>query len=304
MDTCRSCGCKGRRSCLVCEKLYGIQKQALEIINTESYIYCYHCKKAWTGWDLSDYKEHPNHIGESIDFPGIYIEEDFLSATEEQLLLNGIDSTPWDLSQSGRRKQNYGPKCNFKKRKLKCENFNGFPKYTLFVQDKFKHIPLLSNFVTIEQCSLEYSSERGASIDPHIDDCWVWGERIVTVNLLSDSVLTMTINLKHDRYNLNCVSNYPSVLNDDETFNSTKAPYSFKKNSRNVVVRIPMPRRSLIVMYGTARYEWEHSVLRNDIQNRRICLAYREFTPTYLQFGDEYNIGKPILDVAINCSNN
>ena len=37
----------------------------------------------------------------------------------------------------------------------------------------------------MEQCSIEYRPETGARIDPHIDDCWVWGERIVQVWSLS-----------------------------------------------------------------------------------------------------------------------
>ncbi|KAJ3650728.1 hypothetical protein Zmor_016810 [Zophobas morio] len=43
----------------------------------------------------------------------IYIQLDFLTTHEEEELMTGIDGLPWDLSQSGRRKQNFGPKCNF-----------------------------------------------------------------------------------------------------------------------------------------------------------------------------------------------
>lgn len=75
--------------------------------------------------------------------------------------------------------------------KLALGTFRGFPAYSKFVQDKFKDVPLLKTFQTIEQCSLEYDPVKGASIDPHIDDCWIWGERVVTVNCLSDSVLTL-----------------------------------------------------------------------------------------------------------------
>jgi DNA N6-methyl adenine demethylase len=103
-----------------------------------------------------------------------------------------LDVLPWDISQSGRRKQNWGPKANFKKRKLAAGQFHGFPKSTEFLQARFEKYPLLFGFQTIEQCSLEYTKERGASIDAHIDDCWVWGERIVTVNCLGDTVLTLT----------------------------------------------------------------------------------------------------------------
>lgn len=192
---------------------------------------------------------------------------------------------PWQTSQSGRRKQNFGPKTNFKKMKLACGAFVGFPAYSDFVQRKFTAHPLLRMFRTIEQCSLEYDPVKGASIDPHIDDCWIWGERVVTVSLLSDSVLTLTLyEGDRERYNLPQVDRYRANLLEryatDEELNCL---------GRDAVVRLPMPARSLMVLYGGPRYQWEHCVLREDIAVRRVCIAYREFTPPYLpgwQTGD------------------
>lgn len=57
---------------------------------------------------------------------------------------------------------------------------------------KFKEISELSDFKIVELCHLEYCPERGASIDPHADDSWLWGERLVTINLNSSTVLTLT----------------------------------------------------------------------------------------------------------------
>jgi alkylated DNA repair protein alkB family protein 4 len=215
--------------------------------------------------------------------------------------------------------QNFGPKCNFKKKRLKLGNFKGFPAFTRFVQEKFKDVDILQGYHTVEQCSLEYNPTRGASIDPHIDDCWVWGERIVTVNLLADCVLTMTpYHGDPSRYNLQDVETYPPVLsqdgkviteheNIDFVHDSESIPLrnnvignSPKHNLADVIVRVPMPRRSLLVMYGPARYIWEHSVLREDVLQRRVCLAYREFTPTYLERGTRASEGSAILDMAKN----
>ena len=47
------------------------------------------------------------------------------------------------------------------------------------------------DYKTVEQCSIEYRPEMGACINPHIDDCWIWGERIVQLNLMSDTYLTL-----------------------------------------------------------------------------------------------------------------
>ena len=77
--------------------------------------------------------------------------------------------------------------------------------------------------------------------------------------------------------------------------------HALKLNSKcdsDIVIRIPLPRRSLLVMYGEPRYDWEHCILRRDIINRRVVIAYREFTPTYLPNGSDETLGKQILDAA------
>lgn len=127
-------------------------------------------------------------------------------------------------------------------------DFKGFPEFSRFVQEKFHHIPILNNYRSIEQCSLEYDPARGASIDAHIDDCWVWGERIVTVNCLSDSVLTMTP-YKGDlnKYNLLECSTYRRVVNDngqliDDVGLAPPTCVDEDMEMRDITVRIPMPR--------------------------------------------------------------
>ena len=138
----------------------------------------------------------------------------------------------------------------------------------------------MDNYKTIEQCSLEYDPERGASIEQHIDDCWVWGERIVTLNLNGDSALTLTKYLGDgNKYNLNDV-------------NGLVFPNDFP----NVCVRIPQPARSLVIIHGAARYNYEHCVLRKDIKERRVCIALREFTQRFLR-PDEVT-GQIVLEAA------
>lgn len=165
-------------------------------------------------------------------------------------------------------------------------DFAGFPKSTQFVQEKFATVDLMKDYQTIEQCTLEYDPKRGASIDPHIDDCWIWGDRIFTVNLLSDSVLTLTpYRGDMTKYNLQFVP---------EKYLNTRLTDQIKED--NIAVRIPMPRRSLLIIYGQARYWWEHMVLREDISERRLCIAYREFTPPYLKGGTHEELGREILE--------
>lgn len=80
---------------------------------------------------------------------------------------------------------------NFKKKKVKIGEFKGFPKFTENILHKFKNLSELSDFKPVELCHLEYAPERGSSIDPHVDDFWLWGERLVTINLNSSTVLTL-----------------------------------------------------------------------------------------------------------------
>lgn len=177
--------------------------------------------------------------------------------------------------------------------KLALGQFRGFPSYSAFVQQRFKKTPILADFQTIEQCSLEYDPTKGASIDPHIDDCWIWGERVVTVNCLSDSILTL-VRYRGDakRYNLPLVKSY------QESLLAPLATEAELERFEGVSVQVPMPNRSLIVLHGPARYQFEHSVLRTDITSRRVCIAYREFTTMYLKNGCHAEQGQPILNTS------
>jgi len=299
MNTDRDCGCKSFRSCILCEAQFDLVRKddwgkQLKLQNRHFFEYSIgtqHCFSV-------------NDSNEILRFPGIHIICDFVSQEEEDSLIRGLDLLPWDASQSGRRKQNFGPRANFKKRKAKNGSFKGFPKCTKFIQDRFQTVPLLESYHTVEQCSIEYRTETGAAIEPHIDDCWIWGERIVQLNLLSPSFLTCTpYSGQKTKYNLHDVHSYPKIINNDEVvFNpflgrNSTVPFEFDNSDKddNIAVKIPLPPRSLLIMYGSARYEWEHSILREDICGRRIVIAYRELTPPYLPGGQEFGVGKEIL---------
>ena len=122
----------------------------------------------------------------------------------------------------------------------------------------------LTDFLPIELCNLEYVPDRGSSIDPHFDDFWVWGERLVTLNLLSETIL--------------------SFSND---------------NFSQVRVDVSMPPRSLIVVYGDARYKWKHALHRDCVQSRRIACTFRELTPEFMS-GQKKDIGRELLDIALS----
>jgi len=303
MNTTRPCGCKSFRTCIVCETQLGLQPQDgldCKLDNRKVWLYDIN-----TGQCIN--KEEKDDV---MDFPGIQVVQDFITKEEETVLVSKLDSLPWDTSQSGRRKQNFGPRANFKKRKVKLGSFLGFPASTKFIQDRFNSLPILESYKPVEQCSIEYRPETGASIESHIDDCWIWGERIVQLNLLSETVLTLNPYTEGEKpkYNLRDVSTFPKVVDEDGVvvynpfMNKIDNTSSFSVSSpcypSTSVVRIPLPPRSLLVMYGSARYDWEHAVKRSDIKERRIVIAYRELTPPYLPGGEEQNLGAEILEKA------
>ena len=92
---------------------------------------------------------------------------------------------------------------------------------------------------------------------------------------------------------------FQSIWKPEGPFNFHSLKLNPKCDS-DLVIRIPLPRRSLLVMYGEPRYDWEHCILRRDIISRRVVIAYREFTPTYLPNGNQEAIGKEILEAAQN----
>lgn len=197
---------------------------------------------------------------------GVSVILDFVGESEELSIVKEIDRTIWKSSQSGRRKQDFGPQVNFKKRKLKLDNFTGLPEFSKALVERMRSIvPALGDFQPVELCNLEYVPERGSSIDPHFDDIWVWGERLVTLNLLSESILTFSRN-----------------------------------ENDNIEVQVPLPRRSLIIVKGSARYNWKHAIKREDIVSRRIAITLRELAAEFCEGGQCSSIGRDLIKRALS----
>lgn len=160
--------------------------------------------------------------------------------------------------------QDYGPKVNFKKQKLRMADFCGLPFYSQFLYERMKNHPALCNFEPVELCNLEYCRSRGAHIDPHFDDFWLWGERLVTLNLLSDSVLTFTTDF-----------------------------------SPGIAVKVPLLRRSLIIVSAAARYKWKHAILPEDVEERRLAMTFRELSEEFMTGGIREHEGAELLKLAL-----
>uniref|UniRef100_A0A3P8SNB9 AlkB homolog 4, lysine demthylase n=1 Tax=Amphiprion percula TaxID=161767 RepID=A0A3P8SNB9_AMPPE len=252
-DGAASCACKGIRRCLICENFKAkVQLEATESKIVHHFVYNPESRLAVSEDGSSD----------SFSFPGVFLWEDFISEKEEKELINTMDQDQWNQSQSGRRKQDFGPKVNFKKRKVHVSTFSGLPASSQKLVLRMQREPTLAGFQPVEQCNLDYHPERGSAIDPHLDDSWLWGERLVTVNMLSNTTLTMSL--------------------------------------EDVHVAVRLPRRSLVVIHGEARHRWKHAIHREDVHQRRVCSTYRELSAEFLPGGQQAELGAHLLDIALS----
>lgn len=179
---------------------------------------------------------------------------------------------------------------NFKRHKVQLGHFDGLPS---FIEPLVSRVTsrVTPHFIPVELCCLDYRPERGAAIDPHIDDCWLWGEQLLTLNLLSHTTLTFstTHTTTPASYNPSNIDHTPSPSHDP-------AP---------VLVQIEtlLPRRSLVVVEGSARYHWEHSIQRHHVTSHRVAVTLRELASEFLPGGKSYKaLGKSILEAAASFS--
>ena len=145
---------------------------------------------------------------------------------------------------------------------MKQGSFSGLPPFSELLVKRTQKLESggLANFIPVELCNLEYVPERGSSIDPHLDDSWLWGNRLVTINLLSDTYLTFTNHCEQ--------------------------------------VLVPLLHCSLVIVSGGARHCWQHSISREHIVSRRLGITLRELSSTFLPGGEQEEIGKQLLSVA------
>ncbi|CAH8526785.1 unnamed protein product [Schistosoma guineensis] len=256
------------------------------------FTFCPFCDMAVVETNTMSKELHVHQGG--FPFLNIEVIRNFVDENEEAMLVEEIDKQAWVLSQSGRRKQDYGPKVNFKRQKVQIGGFDGLPAYSRFLITRYNDLikeskSLRPEFLPVELCNLEYKSDRGACIVPHYDDSWLWGDRLVTVNLSGATYLTFTLptadvvdGINHEFQRVqSCVPNV---------------------SRGSFCVRVLLDRRSLVVVSGPARYIWQHEIRRSDIPIRRIAMTFRElsstFSPESGNMTDEQKFGKKLLEIA------
>uniref|UniRef100_UPI002ED70A02 DNA N6-methyl adenine demethylase n=1 Tax=Caenorhabditis elegans TaxID=6239 RepID=UPI002ED70A02 len=264
----QACGCKGARFCALCETTERVKKLRVvedKHVNYKVFIYDHIRQIAIPTTNLNSQSSLEDIIDEStscqsvstdgsIEIDGLTLIHNFLSESEESKILNMIDTVKWAKSKSGRRKQDYGPKVNFKHKKVKTDTFVGMPEYADMLLNKMSEydVKKLGNYQPFEMCNLEYEEVKKSAIEMHQDDMWIWGNRLISINLINGSVMTLS--------------------NDNKSF----------------LCYVHMPHRSLLCMADECRYDWKHGVLAHHIRGRRIALTMREAAKDFAEGGELY----------------
>lgn len=186
------------------------------------------------------------------EFKGLFIVQNCFELEEVHQILSEISKTAWSASQSGRLKQDFGVKINYKKRKIKSKLEDiQFPKYKQVIEEKLSKLNLepFNNFSIHEIGNLFYQKELKSHIEPHIDDAWVWGDRIVGINLLSNIKMSFT--------------------HEVELIEAGKR-LTFE-------IELPIGENEIYMMSRESRQIWKHGVKSENIEKDRIVITCREF---------------------------
>lgn len=223
-------------------------------------------------------------------FTGVRLYRDALTPQEASALLAEIEASPLIPSQSGKLKQHFGPRFNFMKRRMNAERFDGLPAWAHALEGRVRALveadagadtarddgtrdpgdstrlaacrEALADYQTTDVFVLRYLEEEASNLDFHIDDLFAYGETILDVSLDSDSTLTFLGPVDADESAAGAAGrSIPPLVNDP------------------VCVRVPLPARSIAVLYGPARLLWQHALLAGDIRGARTSITLRTLGP-------------------------
>lgn len=289
-----SCNCTGIRFCAKCRntqrvrELFSgavalstaqavIEKQDKEerlsscsfaTLGESRYSCCPRCMKVFLSNSLlENCTDHIDLPDSSLHINGLYVFEDIFSEDEEKRIISFLDNPApfpsWKESQSGRRKEDYGPRRNFKKKKVKPAEM---PMMPLTFKPVFDAIAEAVEKCTgrpykiAEVSALEYCEGNLSNFDPHVDDTWLWGDRIAGLNLAAKCAMTFV-------------------------------------NPDGDCCDVFFPQRSFFLMSGECRYKWMHGIRPNHVHGRRISLTFRELSDEILS---NEEVAEMVLSAASN----
>ncbi len=200
-------------------------------------------------------------------FSGLRVYTGALSEAEAAELLIEIERRPFLPSQSGKQKQHFGPRFNFVRRRMNVDRFAGLPASAHRLESRLRACvardragdpadlarcrAALADYATTDVFVLRYVESERSNLDFHVDDLHAYGEAILDVSLDSDSIL--------------------SFLGPE--------PGPADPGDGRACVRVPLPARSIAVVYGAARFAWQHAILASDVRGIRTSITLRTLAP-------------------------
>lgn len=205
-----------------------------------------------TGWEKymlsADVKELDlqSLLADNANIPGFTYIPDYINASQAEQLLLTIDQQIWS-TQLKRKVQHYGYKYDYKKRLLDPSmNLGTLPNWAQDIAQKF-YLEGLTEKIPDQAIVNEY--QPGQGIANHIDCVPCFGNTIISLSLGGTCVMEFT----------------------------------HAKTKEKIPVLL-MPR-SIIILQGAARYEWQHGIVprktdkyqgREFVRDRRVSLTFRK----------------------------
>jgi len=190
-------------------------------------------------------------------FGGLVVWPDFVSEAEAGCLLEEIESRPFTPAQSGKHKQHFGPRMNFRRKSMNPSRFEGLPSFARDLERRVREraaaeeeapglVRALEPYVTTDTFVLRYDAAQASNLDLHVDDTFAYGELILDLSLESDGWLTF--------------------LDGDPQSGIDRA---------FTCVRAALPSRSMALLFGPARSAWFHGIRAEDTTGRRTSITLR-----------------------------
>lgn len=187
----------------------------------------------------------PSLLADNANIPGLTYIPDYINANQEEELLLTIDKQIWS-TQLKRKVQHYGYQYDYKKRLVdRSINLGDLPNWVQDIAERF-YLESLTEKIPDQLIVNEY--QPGQGIANHIDGL-CFGNTIISLSLGGSCVMEFTL--------LKTKENIPVLL---------------------------LPR-SIIILQGAARYEWQHRIVArktdkyqgiNFVRTRRVSLTFRK----------------------------
>jgi alkylated DNA repair dioxygenase AlkB len=196
-----------------------------------------------------------NPIGPSSEpIAGLHLYREFITEEEEQQILSELDGIahpvsflPWQFSRFNGRHLNkrWGVHCNLRDRRVGPAENSMPPFFCNILLPKLKRVLAMKSCTPNEANAIDYHRSKGDYLEDHVDDRQLSKEPIANLSLGGDCYMTFI--------------NQKTKLGSSEP------------------LRVMLPRRTLQVLTGNARYDYSHGIRNQDLlDDRRVSVTMRE----------------------------